>query len=371
LYTLDKFGGVFVLGAAREIEEDPVPQFGGSPYFFPFLYAEDIEIFGRDETGYEEEETGFERLPIELVTIPAGSFMMGNSGSARDTQYGSSDEYPRHQVTFNYDFQMGKYEVTNAQYAEVLDWANGRGYLRNAHGEPYSGGNVHHSHRRLFQISHSDCDVNYSGGQFYVETRNSEAQHNHPVNDVSWYAAVAFCNWASERDFLPVCYDLNNWSLTNPNSGGYRLPSESEWEYACRGSFSNLNRYAPFSFGDDPSLHLDSCSDYSQIFDHYVVWCGNDDGWTEEVGSKLPNDYGLHNMHGNVSEWCQDWWHWDYNGAPTNGSSWETPLPLDEFRVIRGGLTYFAEFCRSANRSKRHPAANAYAGIGIRVARTP
>ena len=308
---------------------------------------------------------------IEMVTIPAGSFLMGNSGSARDTQYGFSDEYPRHTVNINYIFQMGKYEVTNAQYAEVLNWAKGRGYLRNSSGGSYSGGDVYHNNQRLLEVSSSYCDISYSGGQFVPKSRNSESMNNHPVKEVSWYGAVAFCNWASERDGLSECYNLSSWSLSNRNSGGYRLPSEAEWEYACRGSSSNPNRYAPFSFGDDLSVaDLYSCQ-YSSLFNQYMVWCGNDDGWTEPVGSKLANDYGLHDMHGNLWEWCQDWWHETYSGAPTNGTPWDTQVASYSYRMRRGGSwDGFARDCRSANRSRFNPAI-ALNGLGFRVSRTP
>ena len=306
---------------------------------------------------------------LEMVTLPPGSFLMGNTGSARDTQYGNLDESPRHTVTINYSFQMGKYEVTNAQYAEVLNWAKGRGYLRNSSGGTYNGGDVYHNGQILLNVNDGDSDINYSGGQFFVESRNNEGQDNHPVNEVSWYGSVAFCNWRSQMDGLPAAYDLNTWTLTNRQGGGYRLPSESEWEYACRGSASNPNRYSPFSFGDDTSVDLGSC-DYSSLFDRYMVWCGNGGGWTEEVGSRLPNDYGLYGMHGNLWEWCGDWWHWDYNGAPTGGTAWQMQLSSDPHRVFRGGVWRGpAERCRSAYRSRLDPSGSSNS-IGFRVSRT-
>jgi len=332
-----------------------------------------ILLAGASTPAFGQTPTPTQTVPIEMVTIPAGSFMMGNSGSVRDGYCGCilcDCEKPRHQVTFDYSFQMGEYEVTNAQYAEVLNWAKGRGYLRNNHGGAYNGGDdVYHNGYMLLELfSDIYCDVNYSGGQFYVETRNSEAQGSHPVLEVSWYGAVAFCNWLSEKDGLTPCYNLSSWSLVNPHSGGYRLPSEAEWEYACRGSSSNPNRYEPFSFGDDPSLDLLSC-DYSAILGQYMVWCGNNDGWTEPVGSKLPNDYGLHDMHGNIWEWCQDWWHETYSGAPANGSAWESPV--SSYRVFRGGCwDDYARYCRSADRYGYYPASTYY-DLGFRLARTP
>ena len=320
-------------------------------------------------------------IPVEMVTIPAGSFMMGNTGSSRDQDcrcgavYGGCEcQEPRHEVTFNYRFEMGRYEVTNAQYADVLNWAKGRGHLQSTSGGAYEGWNVHHNGQLLLGVSDSDCFIKYSGEQFYVETRNNEVQDSHPVNVVSWHGAVAFCNWASERESLPVCYDLSGWSLTDPQSGGYRLPSESEWEYACRGSVFNPNRYAPFSFGDDTSVDLTTC-DYSPLFNQHIVWCGNSggwsDGWTDEVGSKMPNDYGLYDMHGNLWEWCQDCWHWTYSGAPADGNAWETQTSGECYRVIRGGSWRGdAKDCLSAQRVRyddRYP--DAVKSVGFRIAR--
>lgn len=263
---------------------------------------------------------------------------------------------------------MGKYEVTNAEYADVLNWAMGRGYLENFIGGSYDGGNVYHNGEVILDIGSLSSDIAFRGTQFEVEIRNNEAQDNHPVNEVSWYGTLAFCNWASEMEGFSPCYNLTPWTLVNRHSGGYRLPSESEWEYACRGSAANLNRYAPFSFGDDSSLNLSSCI-FSPVLDQYMVWCGNDDGWSEDVGTKLPNDYGLHDMHGNIWEWCEDWWHENYNGAPPDGSAWDSPV--GSLRVVRGGAwSGSARSCRSAGRSSFTPGATVSC-VGFRVVRSP
>ncbi|GMV67516.1 MAG: hypothetical protein AMXMBFR75_33060 [Candidatus Hinthialibacteria bacterium] len=307
---------------------------------------------------------------LQMVTLPPGSFQMGNTGAGRDAEYGWSDEYPRHTVNINYSFQMGKYEVTNAQYADILNWARGRGYLRNSSNQPYNGGDVYHNGQFLFAVVDGSewwekAFIKYNGSNFYVEPRNGEPQGNHPVGRVTWYGSVAFCNWLSEKEGRSPAYNLSTWSLTNRQGGGYRLPSESEWEYACRGSSSNPNRYAPFSFGDDLGVtDLRSCQS-SSLFNQYMAWCGNDDGWSEAVGSRLPNDYGLYDMHGNVWEWCQDWWHDSYNGAPQDGSAWQVPTTGN--RVFRGGnwLNY-ARYCRSAMRYGFYPD-DRFNNVGLRV----
>lgn len=264
-------------------------------------------------------------LPPEVVTLPPGSYLMGNSGAPRDVEYIFSHESDRHPVTIDYALQIGKYEITNAQYAEVLNWANASGFLKNSLGEGYDGGDVYHNGKVLYAIIDGaewseQAYIAFNENNFIVESRNGEPQDNHPVVRVNWHGAVAFCNWLSEMEGRSPSYDLATWSLTNRAGGGYRLPSESEWEYACRGSVSNPYRYAPYSFGDDINLNLVSC-DYSSILDTYMIWCGNINYWSAAVGTKLPNDYGLYDMHGNVWEYCQDTWHDSYNetGRPDDG----------------------------------------------------
>jgi len=139
---------------------------------------------------------------IQMITLPTGTFQMGNSGVGRDLQFGNVLEQPRHAVAIGYNLQIGIYEVTNSVYAAVLNWASGQGILTG----PIA----------------------------------AVVQPNHPVTRVSWFGALSFCNWASQRDGYIPCYDLTTRSLIDPYSGGYRLPSESEWEYACRGGRNRI-----------------------------------------------------------------------------------------------------------------------------------
>jgi formylglycine-generating enzyme required for sulfatase activity len=149
-----------------------------------------------------------------------------------------------------------------------------------------------------------------------------------PVENVTWDDAVNFCQQLSEK--------------TGKN---YRLPSEAEWEYACRAGTST-----PFYFGDTITPDL-------------VNYDGNN---PRDVGSFPPNSFGLYDMHGNVWEWCQDPYHDNYNGAPSDGSAWETPD--SKYRVRRGGWwADDAVNCRAANRNRRkagHPDID----LGFRVA---
>ena len=162
-----------------------------------------------------------------------------------------------------------------------------------------------------------------------------------PVENVTWQQAVEFCRRLSQ--------------ITGRN---YRLPSEAEWEYACR-----AGTQTPFYFGETITPEL---VNYHGNHPYGKAAKGLSRGDATEVGIFPPNAFGLYDMHGNVWEWCSDRWHKDYNGAPTDGSSWETGT-VDDMRVIRGGSwDNYAVNCRSANRN-RDDAGNRVDVIGFRV----
>ncbi len=227
-------------------------------------------------------------IGMKLVLIPKGTFTMGSPTD----EVGRSEDETQHEVTISQNFYLGAYEVTQTQYQEVM-------------GENPS----------LFK------------------------QPRNPVEQVSWEDAVEFCKRMSE---LPA-----------EKAAGrvYRLPSEAEWEYACRaGSTTKYN------FGDD-NRHLGSFAwqrDNSKFKPH-------------SVGQKQPNAWGLYDMHGNVWEWCADWYREYPSGAVSD------PLgPLDgSGRVYRGGgWGNDANYCRTAGRSRGAPSFRFNAG-GFRVALNP
>jgi formylglycine-generating enzyme required for sulfatase activity len=214
---------------------------------------------------------GDKMLNNNYIQLPRGSFLMGsNDPQARDR------EKPRHEVHIDYDIAMGKHLVTVEDYM-------------------------------LFAQA--------TGAEVPVE-RHEHLGFDVPVRRVRWTDAKAYCEWKSEREGL-----------------NYRLPTEAEWEYACRaGSQSD------YCFGDDTAL-----------LGEYAWYAGNAEGVTHEVGTKKPNDWGLYDMHGNVWEWCIDRYAEDYSAAPTDGSAYA--VASEKGRVLRGG-SYNAEAdkCSSASR---------------------
>ena len=249
-----------------------------------------------------------------MVLVEKGSFTMGDTWGD-----GESSEKPTHRVTFTYDFEIGKYEVTFNEYDFFCEITGSS--------KPYDG--------------------DWGRGQ-------------RPTNNVSWWDAIAYCNWLSEREGLPKAYDSNGNLLdkygrvtTDPSKVvGYRLPTEAEWEYAARG-------------GDRSREYKYSGSD--NVDD--VAWYLSNSGYeTHEVGQKLPNALGIHDMSGNVWEWCGDWWNASYYSHssttnPYNGT-------VSDNRVVRGGSWYRNAFAtRVSYRTNRSPYYSD-SNLGFRICRT-
>ncbi len=251
----------------------------------------------RHEQAWRYLEELADGLWLEMVAIPAGKFMMG---SPKHEPERSLAESPQHSVTIN-SFLMARYPVTQAEWRFVAE--------------------------SLPAINQElDPDPSYSKGE------------KHPVQQVSWYAAVEFCD-----------------RLSRYTGRTYRLPSEAEWEYACRAGTTT-----PFHFGE---TLLPDLANYGRLRAHYS------NGKTSSVKSFVyaANAFGLSQMHGNVWEWCADHWHDTYVGAPTDGSAW---LSEDQNlgRVRRGG-SWFNDLvdCRSAHRT-HFPPDYGYFSLGFRVA---
>ena len=184
--------------------------------------------------------------------------------------------------------------------------------------------------------------------------RRPENEYKHPVIHVSWNDAKAYCEWLSRK-----------------TGKTYRLPTEAEWEYAA-GNGAKHHTYS-WGNGNPAGKKGGNVADEAakRKFPDSKVFAGYDDGYvfTAPAGSYEPNELGLYDMSGNVWEWCEDWYHDSYKGAPSDGSAWLSPE--GSTRVIRGGSWYLTPArARVAYRSSDLPAFRFYY-VGFRLARTP
>ncbi|MBA7522741.1 hypothetical protein ES705_14861 [subsurface metagenome] len=220
-----------------------------------------------------------------LVLARGGSFRMGSTS-------GDDDEKPVHSVTVS-SFYMGKYEVTQKEYRSVM------------------GSNPSDTGRGIGD--------------------------NYPVNKVSWYDAVEYCNKLSGKEGLIPCYSGSGNSIRcNFNANGYRLPTEAEWEYAARGG--NSSRGYTYAGGNSVGS---------------LAWYGTNSGnKTHPAGQKQANELGLYDMSGNVREWC-----WDWYGDYSSGSQTDPTGPSSgSNRMDRGGgWGGYSGNCRSAKRDSSNP----------------
>ena len=246
--------------------------------------------------------------PVEMVLIPAGTFQMGdpNGGVGNSVEV----ERPRHSVTITSNFYMSKYEIRNKEYL-------------------------------LYAPSHT------SGGGW--------TDPNYPVENVTWYDAVNYCNWLSDQKGLTRCYD-GSYNMTMSNNG-YRLPTEAEWEYACRaGETTFQDYYWGDSYPSPPNINS------------YSWYNGNSGNRAHIAGTKLPNNFGLYDMNGNMWEWCNDWYSDTYySTSPTN----DPPGPgSGTYRVLRSGSWCQGSFESRSARRWRDSMSWKYSDIGIRIVRT-
>ena len=250
--------------------------------------------------------------PDGFVRINGGTFTMGSPANERGRD---NSEDPQRQVTVS-SFYMGKYEVTQKEYQEVMG----------TNPSSFKGDNL-------------------------------------PVEMVNWYDAIEYCNARSQKEGLTPAYtidksrkDPNNkndkddvkWIVTwNRNANGYRLPTEAEWEYACRA-------------GTTTAYHTGA-----SITDNTGWYRENSGDTTHPVGQKPANAWGLYDMHGNVYEWCWDW----FGDYPRGAQADPVGASSGSYRVRRGGSFYFtAQNARSAWRGISNPSGRV-STLGFRVLR--
>jgi formylglycine-generating enzyme len=312
--------------AQKEIEALPAPALAAVKAFVE-RRSKDAEIKMRGGRAIKalEARALFEQLDKQSFTnslgmkmrmIPAGEFLMGSQETEKDR---SENEGPQHQVRITKPFYMGDTTVTKDQFAAFM---RDSGYRTDAE----KAGNSWLVVGTTYKVVDG---MNWKSAGF-------EQAGNHPVVHVSWNDAKAFCSWLSKKE-----------------GKEYRLPTEAEWEYACRAGSTTQ-----FSFGDDD----DDLHKYGNYCDRSntngFTWQdkAHQDGYdrTAPVGSFKPNPWGLYDMHGNVWQWCEDLYEEDYyrkspDADPTG------PAQGNE-RVIRGGSWYRnPRFCRSTFRKQYLP----------------
>ncbi|MCL2154492.1 MAG: SUMF1/EgtB/PvdO family nonheme iron enzyme [Leptospirales bacterium] len=277
-------------------------------------------------------------VEIDMVWIPAGTFQMGQNGVAT----------PVHRVTLTTGFYMGKYQVTQEQYEAVMG-----------------------------------LNPSYFHGGSGREPATGEDQRKRPVEYVAWYNAIVFCNKLSMMEGFTPAYsmrisdvasstyferstDPEDWGMVPPEynnsrwddveivsgSTGYRLPTEAQWEYACRAGTTTA-----YYTGD--------------TIDDMTGWYSRNSNYmTHQVGLKAVNGFGLYDMHGNVQEWCWDWYDSYSSGSQTDpmGAALRSSSSYPR-RVVRGGCwQYDASDMRSAYRYYYYPASGR-SDVGFRVVR--
>ncbi|MBR9975395.1 MAG: SUMF1/EgtB/PvdO family nonheme iron enzyme [Bacteroidetes bacterium] len=249
--------------------------------------------------GCSDDDDGPASQQLDMALVPAGSFTMGDQVGD-----GFAEEKPTRSVTLS-GFYMSNHEVTQKLYQEIM-------------GE---------------NPSHNKGD-------------------SRPAENMTWFKALEFCNALSAKHGYTPCYsDIAGTPAVDMNANGYRLPTEAEWEYACRaGTATNYHT-------GNGEANLARAGWYS----------GNTNGSTQDVGKKEANSFGLFDTHGNVFEWCWDWYKSDY--YKDGGTSNPTGPSGGSERVCRGGSYFVFEYgCRSSFRSYLKPSIPSR-DIGIRLVR--
>jgi len=280
--------------------------------------------------------------PEGFVLVPAGSFTMGSP----DDEPGRSVGEVPHQVTLTHPFWMQTTEVTNEQYRQLAQWALDEG-LAEVAGDTIvaifdlvGAGNFFY----ILTAAGSELDYDAAGDSLVLFDVGFGINPDHPIKYLSWWGAAAYCNWLSLREGRTPAYDQTTWQLDPYAVTGYRLPTEAEWEYAARAGSGTA-----FAGSQIQGIACESDS-----LQHQGWYCFNADDWARPVGSLLPNAFGLYDMHGNVWEFCNDW----FNEAPYPASPDSNPTgpATGRFHIARGGTWGGpASFCRSAQRGANWP----------------
>jgi len=274
-----------------------------------FVFA--LSLFAAGSYAQEEFKNYTQQIPgselsYDLVAIQGGEFLMGSPKKEKGRR---EDEGPQHKVKIE-PFWMGKFEITWDIY-DLFAFKSMEEEFARRYPDPDNS------------VAKTDGSTRPSPP--YVDMSFGMGRTGYPAINMTQYAAIYFCKWLYEKTGV-----------------FYRLPTEAEWEYACRAGTTTA-----YSFGDDPKK-----------LDEYAWYAGNSDGSYKQVGKKKPNPWGLHDMHGNVMEWTLDQYYADYYAKKAKGEVKEAFAPVTELypNSVRGGSWVDdPENLRSAARGKSDP----------------
>jgi|GEM_PF-1152563 len=365
VYDSPSGGHVGLLAATNFVLGEYVPTSAGH---FLDGCLDEVCVYNRSLSEQEVFALYEECWPHPMVLVPGGEFQMGDSFDE-----GDADELPVHTV-FLSPYYIDKYEVTNQQYADELNWAYGQGLIDDP---DLHGGEVQDSTTGTVYCdtadSSSESRITWNSSTFGVVA----GKEDHPMVMVSWAGSAAYCNWRSAMEGKPPCYDLSTWTC-DFGVAGYRLPTEAEWEKAA--GWDPTVPY-PFRFGENTDGCGTDCLDGQRAnyyvsgdpFDNGTTPVGYYDGTDHSGAYQTQNAqsyYGCYDMSGNLWEWCHDWYASSYyndyppDGWPPNPTG---PAP-DTDRVMRGGgWGNNPNDCRSAVRHWRSPS-DRHNYIGFRCA---
>ncbi len=243
----------------------------------------------------------------EMISVTNGDFYMGNDST--------------HHVILTNDFEMSKYEITNSEYCEMLNYALSENLLTGDYTGNVTVQNSFGISQELLDLDNSNCEIEFVDGSFTVDT----GKENRPVRMITWYGSAFYCNVISLENDLDELYTLEDWRSTmySENGAGYRLPTDAEWEFVAR-----YDDGRTYPWGDETPT-----PDYAN-YDFNV-------GTTTDVGSYSPlgdSQLGFCDMAGNVFEWVNDYYGNDY---PAGSFSNPTGPLSGTNQVVRGGSWFF------------------------------
>jgi len=322
------------LGAFRDPDSDGATNVQEWNAFMDDDTFMELVISAKESAGMQWGNTLFES------STTGGQYQAENNG------------FPSRSVTLS-SYMIGTYEITNRQFAEVMTWAYhatpSRIYFAaKKTGDLRLSGAVGADDWNLADLSDEDCDVYWDTGTqaFAVRSRSGVDLNSHPMVEVTWYGAVAFCNFLSEMHGLTPCYDLSTWEPITPFPDGYRLPTEAEWERAAAWD-AGTGTHRTYGFDGVVSSSRANYRDYygtgayvnplNLTQEPYTSPVGYFDGFHDgTVASFSP--VGCYDMSGNVWEWCNDWY--DPDGHPQYDPA-ELSDPIGPstgvYKIVRGG----------------------------------